>query len=331
MFYLLHQTAISNSPAEGSNVAGGGLYIRNCYLEGDASETSQGILLNTSDDRVQLTILKDFHRGIYNNGTNLFLFFHTWMSKNVENTVCFYHNSGNVAMFGCHLDTYKYAIYRNTDQNLDLIGCLVYINSNLYGAWVDGQWVEGTTPYIIWCTQTCYPYSANVHFTNCSFNPHNTAMELTNTPYQRFQFNECFFKDGITGKINDVTINLNKVTTNTTGDYINLRQEGRWIKLDGIVTPASNFVNGYTSIMTIPSNYLYPADDNDTGYTAHGHAFVYLDSQTSSDVITCGLAINPNNGIISINTPSTLDVTRVKSIEVNMRWPVKKSLAYYRG
>lgn len=329
-FLNVHQIAIANTPAEGSSVAGGGLYIRNCYLQGDASETSQGMFFGTSDDRVMSCILKDFHRGIYNNGTNLFYFVHTWMSKNVENTICFYHNGGNVAMFGCHFDTYKYAIYRNTDQNLDLIGCLVYINSNLYGAWVDGSWVAGTTPYIIWCTDNCKAYTANVHFTNCSFNPLRTAMELTNVAYQRYQFRECFFKDGITGKINDVTLTLSKVTTDTAGDYVNLRQDDRWIKLNALVTPGSNFVAGYTSIASVPSNYMYPEDDNNTGYSAHGHAYLYLDSATSPDIMICGLVINPTSGVISINTPSTLDVSRIKSIELDMRWPVKKSLAYYR-
>lgn len=330
-FLNVHQIAIANSPAEGSNVAGGGLYIRNCYLEGDASESSQGMFLNTSDDRVQLTILKDFHRGIYNNGTNLFQFVHTWMSKNVENTVCFYHNGGNVAMFGCHFDTYKYAIYRNTDQNLDLIGCLVYINTNLYGSWVDEQWVAGTTPYVIWCTQNCYAYTANVHFTNCSFNPLRTDMELTNTPYQRYQFRDCFFKDNVSGKINDVTVNLTKVTTDTIGDYVNLRQDGKWIKLNALVTPGSEFVAGYTAIMSIPSNYMYPETDDKTAYNAHGHAILYLDAATPSETLTVGVVLNSTSGVISISTPSTLDVSRVKSIEIAMRWPVKKSIAYYKG
>lgn len=304
--------------------AGGGGRFINGYWMGDGTSGSIGIALFTSDCHIQQIIMKDMHNAVINNGTNLFLGVHAWMSGNCEGTTWFTHNGGNCVLMECHFDTYEKAIYRNTDKNLDLIGCVYYINSHL--------WDASTTPRIIWFLQNNVAYSANVHFANCSFNPLNTEVILTNFAYTRMVFENCFFYDGITGNINNVPMTLSaKVEASEPYTYVRLRQEGKLIKLDAFVTPTSELTTGYIVLMMIPSNYMYPADDSGNGYNARGYAILYLDNLTPTDTMVVGVSVNYSNGAVSANIPTSLDITRVKAIEVNLSYKAKKSLDYYRG
>ena len=303
---------------------GGGGRFMNGYWMGDGTSGSVGITLFTSDCHIQQIIMKDMHNAVINNGTNLFIGVHAWMSANCNGTVWLTHNGGNCVLMECHFDTYEKAIYRNTDKNLDLIGCIYYINSNL--------WDAESTPRIVWFLQSNVAYSANVHFQNCSFNPLRTPAAITNFDYARIVFDNCFFYDGISGEINNVPMTLSaRVAANEAYTYVRFRQEGKFIKLDALVTPTAELTTGYVVLVTIPSNYMYPADNSGNGYNARGHAILYLDNLTPTETLVVGLSVNYNNGAVSINIPTSLDITRVKLIELNLSYKAKKSLDYYRG
>lgn len=302
---------------------GGGRFI-NSYWMGDGTDTSNGITLLTSDCHCQQIIMKDMHNAVINNGTNLFIGVHAWMGSRCAGTVWLTHNGGNCVLMECHFDTYEKAIYRNTDKNLDLIGCVYYINSNL--------WDASTTPRIVWFLQNNVAYSANVHFQNCSFNPLRTPAMITNFDYTRIVFDNCFFYDGFSGNVNNVPLTLSaRVSASEPYTYARCRQEGKIIKVEALLTPTAELATGYAVIVTIPSSHMYPVTDAGEGYNARGHAILYLDALTASETLTVGAVVNPNNGAISINIPSSLDITRVKLIELTVSYIAKKSLDYYRG
>ena len=298
--------------------SGGGVKVLNAYIMGDASETSCGIVITTSDCHFQQLIIKDCHLAMVNSGTNLYLLVHSWLSKNCSDTVCFTHNSGNPVLVQCHFDTYQKAIFRKTDKNIDLIGCIYYINTNL--------WDSEQTPCIVWANDNTFAYSANIHFQNCSFDPLRSEVQLTNISYNRIVFDNCFFKDGIVGNVNNVDMILSRVSANENYNYVHLRQEGKYIKLNALVTPTEEFTTGYCIIARIPPTQMYP-----DGYTFRGLATIGLDALTPSETLTVGLAINPTSGAITINTPTTLDVSRVKFISIDISYKAKQSLDYYRG
>ena len=305
--------------------SGGGLLAHDCYIYGTTASTSQGISISTSDCNFEQIIIKDCHTGIRCAGTNKFTCVHAWMSHNCDDTVCFYHTSGNTTLVECTLDTYRTAIHRNTDAVLEVIGCTYYINSIL--------WDSTQTPRVVAFESSALPYSANIHFIGCSFDPLNTAAVICADNYTRMSFFNCFFKDGITGVVNNVGITLSsKFSASSAFTYVRFYQDNdKYAVLDALIEPTAEFTNGYITLGTIPSIYLYPADDNGTGFNARGHALLYLDNLTATETMTVGIVVNPNNGIISINTPGTLTASRVKLVEVHMMYKVKKSLDYYRG
>lgn len=298
--------------------AGGGLLAKNLYITGDSSSSTLGIACLTSDCEFRNIIIKDMYRAINNNGTVNYTAVHAWLTGNCAGTVMFQHNGGHVVLSDVQFDTYETAIYRNTDKNLEIFGAIYYINTTLY----DSQ----TAPVIVAFANSSVAYSANVHFYGCTFNSRTLTASITNIGYNRIQFEHCFFYDNISGERNNVPMTLTKTSVTDAFAFSHLRQEGKWIKYDGILNKTDALTTGYVSVMTIPSSYMYP-----DGFTARGSAKLYMEANTPSSIIEVGIAVNPNNGIVSLNIPTTVTIANVYLIEIHFAYPAKSSLDYYRG
>ena len=316
---IITQVSVINCHQTGIVVrAGGGLLAKNLYIVGDGTDGSLGLAALTSDCEYHNIILKDVHRAIINNGTVNYTAVHAWMSGDCSGTTMFQHNGGHVTLTDVQFDTYETAIYRNTDKNLEIFGSVYYINSPLYDS--------ASTPMIVSFAKSSVAYSANIHFYGCTFNSRTTKANITDISYNRIQFDKCFFYDNIVGARNDVPMTFNKVSTTDDFTYSHLRQEGKWIKYDGILNKADELTTGYVSVMTIPSVYMYP-----DGFTARGSAKLYIGANTPSSIVEVGISVNPNNGIVSLNIPTSVTIANVYLIEIHFMYQVKASLDYYRG
>ena len=272
-----------------------------CYFNNIAiycvhnSGNSTGLQIQSSDYHFTDVTIIDADRAIYNASSSMYTRVHAWNTSGCAGTYFFVHNAGYPILVQCHADTYETAYYRETDRPLMLIGCVYYINSNLYDS--------SATPVVFKFTSNSIGYSGNIKCVDCMFDALRTEVNMTESVH-KIQLVNCLKKGTVNLYNNGTTLGLSNGTTDT-GLSVNangITQEGDYLHYYFILNLTDVDLTGTNpkTIGTISNSRFRPK-------VFIVYPCMFLTDDYATNVISGYITINNSNGIVQVkpNTAGT--------------------------
>jgi hypothetical protein len=210
VFHFVYGAKFDLSKIKIRNLIGIGIKIDAGYeilcsgidIVGDGSDTSQGIVCNTSDCHFTDIIMVNCHKAIVNSGTNFYTRVHAWLTKNFYQSIFFSHNGGTPFLLQCYSDTYYISIKKMTGSRITINQLNVFFNTTLYTTSTCNY-----SPYVFYFEQasgdstSLSAYSRFVQISNSTIKAHkDIATYLTNlainTSFVQSE-NNFIYSDGV--------------------------------------------------------------------------------------------------------------------------------------
>lgn len=274
-------------------LSGGECYFNNIAIHCvHNSGDSTGLQIQSSDYHFTDVVIIDADRAIYNASSSMYTRVHAWNTSGCADTYYFVHNAGYPILVQCHADTYETAYYRETDRPIMLIGCVYYINSNLYDS--------SATPVVFKFTSNSIGYSGNIKCVNCIFDALRTEVKMTESVH-KIQMVNCSKKGTINLYDNGTSINLSNGTTDT-GLSVNanrITQEADYLHY--------YFILNLTDVDLIGTNAKTIGTISNTRFrpkTFLVYPCMFVTDEYATNVISGYITINNNNGVVQVKPNS---------------------------
>ena len=255
------------------------------------SGNSTGLQIVSSDCHFTDVNIVDADRAIYNASSSMYTRVHAWNTADCAGTYFMVHNAGYPIMVQCHADTYETGYYRETDRPLMLIGCVFYINSNLYDS--------SATPVVFKFASASLSYSGNIKCVDCMFDAHNSTVNMTESAH-RIQLINCSKKGTINRFYNGVSLSLSNgvLDSGLTLNCNTITQDGNKMAVNLVLdVSAITFDGSAKTIGSVPLQRFYPS------------AFVvypcwFCNDDWGTNYISGYISINNSNGVVQVK-PNT--------------------------
>lgn len=274
-------------------VSGGECYFNNITIHCmHNSGNSTGLQIQSSDYHFTDVVIIDADRAIYNASSSMYTRVHAWNTSGCAGTYYFVHNAGYPILVQCHADTYETAYYRETDRPIMLIGCVYYINSNLYDS--------SATPVVFKFATSALSYSGNIKCVNCMFDALRTVVNMTESAH-KIQLINCA-KKGTVDKYNNgskLTLSNGAADTGLALNANTITQEQDYLHYYFVLDLSDVDLTSGTAktIGTIDNNRFYPK-------TFLVYPCMFFADEYSTNIVPGYITINNNNGIVQVKPNS---------------------------